>query len=152
MRTLTTLMMAVASVQAAPLTCWSGGPTYDLSYDAAKAAIKIVATVPENMYISIGWGVGMNNVDMVLFKGSGADGVITDLWSTSESTPQTDSSQDYIDSVKSKSGTTYTFTTYRKMDTGDSSQDTVLSCGKTYRFDWAGLSTSSTFMEHDKDG
>ena len=67
MKTLSTLMLAASSVQAAAITCWSGGPTYDLSYDSAKSAIKIVATVPEAMWLSIGWGAGMTNVDMVLF-------------------------------------------------------------------------------------
>ena len=74
MRTFSTLLIAASAVQAAPITAWSGGPTYEISYDTSKEAIKIDATVPDSMWLGIVWGVGMTDSDMVLFQGSGSDG------------------------------------------------------------------------------
>ena len=87
MRTLTNLALFATSAQAAAITCWAGGPTFDMEYDGSNQSIKITATVPENQWLGIGWGKGMFNIDMVLFQGAGNDGTVTDLWSTANSTP-----------------------------------------------------------------
>ena len=113
----------------------------------------MVVTVPENQWFAIGFGVGMINVDMVLFTGSGFNGSIKDMWSTANSTPVEDTNNAYaIGSTKTKVGSTYNFTAYRALNTLDASQDRKLECGKTYEFNWSALSTSSTFAKHDKSG
>ena len=84
MRTFTSLAIFATSAQAVAYTTWTGGPTFDLSYDTTKESIMINATVPANQWLGIAWGKGMNNVDMVLFQGKGGVGEISDLWATGE--------------------------------------------------------------------
>ena len=115
------LALLATAVSAETITAWKDGPTYDLSYSAIRG-LKMVVTVPENMWFSIGFGEGMINTDMVLFTGSGMSGDIKDLWSTKESTPQTDTNNAYaIGSLKAKLGDTYNFTAYRALNTRDAS-------------------------------
>ena len=65
MRTISTLAILASSVNAAAITAWQGGPTYDMSYTDGK--IKMDITLEENTWFGIGWGKGMYGVDMVLF-------------------------------------------------------------------------------------
>ena len=66
--------------------------TSNLSYswDPSTKMVRFTATVPNNNYFSIGFGSTMYSTDMILWQASGASSKVTDLWSTSESTPLTD--------------------------------------------------------------
>ena len=65
------------------------GPTFDINIVNNK--LKIEASVPNNMWLGIGFGHGMKGgVDMVNFRATGA-GIVQDLWSTAEVMPTVDS-------------------------------------------------------------
>ena len=113
------------------------GASYDIEYDSAKKALKFTVETKDNTYLSIGFSSGMTNTDMVYFKATG-NGEVQDLWSTGNVTPQHDSKNDYTDTTVTKADDKYKFVTYRKLDTGDTSQDTKLECdGKTKKWAWA---------------
>ena len=51
-----------------------------------KDRLKFYVEIPGSTWFSIGYGYGMNNVDMVLFQPD----KVTDLWSTGMWTPAED--------------------------------------------------------------
>ena len=55
---------------------WSGGPTFDLTYDSDKQKLKIEALVPDNMYLGIAYGLNMRGTDMVFIPGSSSDDLL----------------------------------------------------------------------------
>ena len=114
--------------------------------------MKITAEVPQNNYLSLEYGVGMEKVDMVIFK-AGGEGQIEDLWSETWFIPAIDKSQDYKDTkiVRGDFNTMYKFETYRALDTGDE-QDTAIECGKTHIFNWVGSSLTSQLVKHNHKG
>ena len=115
-------------VSAEMLSTWSGGPTFEVSYNAEKEKLQIDTTVPENMWLGISYKYSMNSADSVIFQGQN-DGDVKDLWSTGYGMPSTDDSQDYeVVSSALKDGV-YTIQVLRALDTGDSSQDMVIQCG-----------------------
>ena len=91
------------------------------------------ANVPQNQWLGIGFGEGMINVDMVLMQGKD-DGIMRDLWSTFYFTPKFDNIDNWEDKQITKNGNVYSFKAFRKLNTGDAAEDTVLECGKTYKF------------------
>ena len=64
--------------------------------------LLIKATVPENKWLGLAWGTGMFNVDATWFAGSGADGVVQDLWMTGYATPAQDGRDDLTVVAQSK--------------------------------------------------
>ena len=132
---------------------WADGPTFDIGYDATKSMLKLTATVPQDNYLAIGFGEGMTNVDMVHFKATGA-GEVVDLWSTGVVAPTTDTTNDYTDTVidTTTDPTKYSFTTYRPLDTGDTTQDSVITCDKKVEYYWAGSTTTASMVKHNKLG
>ena len=130
------------------------GISLDISYDTSKAAMKIDVEMPATyIYFGLVFGSGMFNTDMILFY---KDGAITDRWSTTEdSMPPADAQQDIISpsSALTSDGKNRTFTMWRKMDTGDTSQDTVINCGQKHNWEWAARSSFSAYTEmHNYDG
>ena len=101
------------------------------------------------MWLGLGYGKNMENVDMVLFQGKGDSGEISDLWSMTETMPTKDSSNDYIHQKNQKNNGMYTFTTYRKLDTGDA-KDTVIKCGEDYKMAWTVNSMTAEFAQHNR--
>ena len=106
MKSLFKIPLASCAVQT-----WSGGPSFAMVYDSDKAKMKIEASVPDGQYLSIAYGRGMSNIDMVFFPGSSSD--LLDLYSVSYSTPSTDSSNDYVDTEKVTSNGVHSYVTYR---------------------------------------
>ena len=120
-------LLLLSTASCAVTTTFSGGPTFELTYDQSKQKLKYSVTVPNNMYLGLAYGSGMVNVDMVRFSGSGS-GVVQDLWSTGYYEPAVDTVQSYVDTTVTQNSGTYTFETYRAMSTGDTTQDIALSC------------------------
>jgi hypothetical protein len=103
--------------------------------------IDFTAEVPVNTWLSIGFGPSMYNVDMILMQAYStiSKSVVTDLWSTTKSTPNPDK----IDNLTGKQITentsrgTQTFKFSRKLDTGDTSQDFLVPVGSAFTMCYA---------------
>ena len=142
------LLLMIASAQA--FYTFTKGPSFEVVYDEASKKMKLTATVPENMYLGLAYGAGMNKVDMVTFQAKD-DGKVTDLWGEGYQVPTTDKQQDYTDTKVTKADGSYNFVTYRALDTGDD-QDTVLSCSDSQAFHWVAHSKSADIVKHDYTG
>ena len=46
---------------------FTNGPSFEIFYDTTKWNIKFKVEVPENMYLALAYGQGMENTDMVSF-------------------------------------------------------------------------------------
>ena len=121
------------------------GITLDMEF-RNSSTIAFTITGPNAKWTAIGLGQGMTNVDMfVLDPGSGT-AQITDRFATSTSTPPVDTTSNYNLESSSLNGTTWTYVVTRDVDTGDSSQDTVISSGTyTYGSAWG---PANTFVNH----
>ena len=91
----------------------------------------------------------MINVDMVRFKCEG-EGKVEDLYSTGYRMPYEDTTNDYFGTEITYSDGYYKFITYRKFDTGDSAEDMVVECGKSYTMAWAANIGTSDFIRHNR--
>uniref|UniRef100_A0A7S3IKH8 DOMON domain-containing protein n=1 Tax=Strombidium inclinatum TaxID=197538 RepID=A0A7S3IKH8_9SPIT len=149
--TLAQIGALLGSSQAAMMNTWTGGPTFDITYDSAAENFQFDVTVPAGMWFALGFGEGMMNVDMVSFTGEGA-GAVTDLYSTAETIPTTDTTQDFTFTVDSATDPTmYVYSATRPKDTGDSAQDTAFMCNTVKEFYWAGNDASGTMtVMHNK--
>ena len=142
----------LASAASAAFVTFEGGPEFDITWDAAKngGRMKFQASVDNNKWLGLSFGGGMDAKDMVLFQARGDNGEVSDLWSTAKGVaPTKDSNQNYEDQQRSKSGNTYKFTTWRKLDTGDAVQDWKFECGKSYDMAWSANSKTADFQQHD---
>ena len=111
--------------------------------------LKFYVEIPGSTWFSIGYGPGMNSVDMVLFQPD----KVTDLWSTGMWTPSEDDVQNYQGTTISESGGTYSITTFRDRVTGDKNEDYQFDeCGRSLEFRWAASTISSWFLKHNKKG
>lgn len=63
------LLLCLKTVPAATekVVTTSSGNEFSLSYDEARRKVKLEATVSKNMYLGIGFGTSMKDVDMVIF-------------------------------------------------------------------------------------
>ena len=111
-------LLVIPTVFAAIQT-WESGPSFDISYDAARSQLKFEAKVPNSQYLAIAFGTGMINTDIVFFPGSSSSD-LKDLFATSYSTPSTDSTNNYVDIQKTENNGVFTYTAYRSLDTVDS--------------------------------
>ena len=136
-------------------TAWEGGPTYDITTDAATKTMTIKVTVPKNMYFGLAFGKGMYGVDNLWFSNTlSGVGTVKDMWATSERAPVKDTNQNFkmVSNKTDKTTLTTTFVVTRPLNTGDTEQDTVIECGKDHEFEWVGNSQSSVLQMHNKDG
>ena len=99
--------------------------------------------------MSLAYGTGMTNTDMVFFPGSSSD--LKDLYSSGYRRPSEDSTNNYVDTEKTSGDGVHTYVTFRDMDTSDT-EDFVFECGKTHSFSWVGHSDNSGLVKHNKDG
>ena len=109
--------------------------------------------MPNNSYFAIGFGRGMYNTDMILWQANSANSITSDLWSTSESTPNLDKKNDLTSTFTvSKNKKSVTFITERLLDTKDL-QDFVIPTDKPFSMVWATSPPgSSKFVYHNKKG
>ena len=98
---------------------FDGGPSFEITYDKGRDALKIDATVPNAQFLAIAFGRGMINVDMAVMQAAGKDGHMTDRWATFYVPPAEDDNREYQDAETKKEGDLYHFVGYRKLDTGD---------------------------------
>ena len=133
------------------INTWTDGPTFDIAYDKTSSKLKYTVMVPDNMYLGLAYGTGMSSgTDMVSFQAKD-NGIVTDLYATGYGSPSTDPTNDYTDTVVTKSNGKYNFVTYRKTNTADD-KDTTLSCSVTQNFKWVGNTSSSAIIKHNRTG
>ena len=110
---------------------WKGGSNFSISYDFVKNKLKYNVSCPVNTYLGISSKPSMLGTDMVVFQASDS-GSVLDLWSQTFSTPAVDEINNYeVESITILDNI-YTFIAYRSLDTGDTAQDTPVSCGKVH--------------------
>ena len=85
--------------------------------------LVFIAKVPDNAWLSIGFGRSMTNTDMIAWRVVEGQGFTEDYWSTSHATPVLDDTQDLTDvsELTSFEDGVMTFVTERALDTGDES-------------------------------
>jgi len=127
------------------------GFSVDFSLDTAKKEITLVARVPDNTYLSVGWGETMYETDMIVWQAT-KKGESSDLLSLDHSTPKIDESQDYKTTMKKYKGGKK-FTSVRSLDTGDTEQDRVIDLSSEPQiFCWALNEGGSDFGYHSARG
>lgn len=79
--------------QISELSCHSeawGSYKLDTCYDDSAQEIVFKAVVPDNSWLSIGFGPTMTNTDMISWTVFNGSGITKDLYSASYGTPTTD--------------------------------------------------------------
>ena len=104
-------------------TAWTGGPSFEVTYEAGSKKLKFVVTVPKHMYFGLAFNKGMINTDSLVFTNTSTGvGHVHDMWSTSNSTPTRDANQSITTTMKTDATTkATTFTVMRSLNTGDAS-------------------------------
>ena len=91
--------------------------------DEASNELVFLADIPNNSWLSIGFGTSMSNTDMIAWFAKDGRGAIRDLWSTGYGQPGTDTSDNLIstsDPVYDSNSDRVSFVTRRALDTQDS--------------------------------
>ena len=70
---------------------FSGGPTFDVTYDQTANKLKYTVNVPTNMYLALAYGSGMSGTDAVIFQGKDS-GLVQDIYAQGYYTPTVDNS------------------------------------------------------------
>ena len=111
--------------------------------------------MPNNSYLSLGFGSNMSRVDMIAWHGYGETAAAVDYWSTSKKTPLPDpEDQQNLETTyeMSEDGKRVNFVTTRKLDTGDSELDYLVPLDKEIDMVWAFTISSGEWIEHFKYG
>ncbi|CAD8172499.1 unnamed protein product [Paramecium octaurelia] len=110
--------------------------------------IEMCVCLNKKAWVGVGFGSGMNGVDMFAINIIDGAAELLDLYSTSEDTPPTDTTQDITLISSSITDTAVKARIKRKLNTGDS-KDAVLAKGSSYT--WSYASSSSLVMEDHKN-
>jgi hypothetical protein len=102
------------------------GNSFKIAYDPSTSLVTMKVEVKANTWFGVGFKDQMKNSDMITFQGTGDKGEVIDQWSTAKTIPQVDSQQDITWSSTRDSNNNYVFEATRKLDTGDSGQDTII--------------------------
>ena len=109
--------------------------------------------IPNNTYVSLGFGKNMFNVDMIAWLAQGDVYKAVDYWSTEKNTPAEDTVQNLPTTFEAnQDNTRVTFTTKRKLDTGDADQDYLIRLNEATDMVWAVHWSSGVWKEHTKYG
>ena len=106
--------------------------------NADKDRIKMIVSMPDKMWFSIGFGTSMKNTDMIVWHADGDESRVVDYWSTQKFTPEIDEQQDldfYFNTFEADEEVEddynkVSFLTYRDLDTGDDDKDYLISLEK----------------------
>ncbi|CAD8180120.1 unnamed protein product [Paramecium octaurelia] len=109
--------------------------------------IEICVILNKKSWVGIGFGQGMNGVDMFAINIIDGAAELLDLYATGESAPPTDNSKDVTLISSSISDSAVKARIKRKLNTGDS-KDAVLAKGSSYT--WSYATSSSLVMEDHK--
>ena len=120
------------------------GITVNMSF-ADASTLTITLTASDTHWLGVGLGPTMTDTDMFVIIPSGGSAAITDRYSTGQSMPRTDAESN-VTLSSSLSGSTFTYTVTRALDTGDTTDDTVITTG-THTWCYA-YGSSTTFANH----
>lgn len=82
--------------------------------------IELIAEVPNNSYLGLGWCNSMIDCDMITWHADGQNSYAVDRYSTGNVTPLPDAKQNYSTILRpSFDGNGIIFKSIRKIDTGD---------------------------------
>ena len=99
------------------------------------------------------YGDSMFHNDVVIFHQTGSDAPnVQDRYAFGYWVPREDKINNYEDVVAEKVGDKYNFVAYRKLNTGDYEDDTMVSCGTTNNWMWAGSTWTGALVKHDTKG
>ena len=134
---------------------WQLGSKYYLeiviSYLRATEELMFQVDIPDGVYLSIGFGTDMVDVDMLTWFGLGADSVAKDHWSTAKKAPAEDSIADHNtrSMIFDETNNRVQFVTTRKLDTGDVDQDFLIPFDEELKMSWAIRYRSAEWLNHD---
>ena len=130
---------------------WSGGPDLDISFDPISYRMKFVVTgMPQGTWLGVIYGESMFHNDVVLFQQTGSDAPnVQDRYAFGYWLPREDKVNNYEDVTAEKVGDKYNFVAYRKLNTGDYEDDTMVTCGSTNKWMWAGSTWTGALIKHD---
>ena len=129
--------------------------------NATKDRIKMIVSMPDKMWFSIGFGTSMKNTDMIAWHADGQESRVVDYWSTKKWTPETDEQQDLdfyfntfeADPEDEEDYPKVHFLTYRDLDTGDTEKDYLIELDKEIHDMVYGMYLSrANFFEHTERG
>ena len=107
--------------------------------------------IERDSYISLGFGQGMTNVDMMAWRSEADIAVAEDYWSTSYGAPKLDDVQSLSTPsiVPNADGSRVTFTTTRLLDTGEYSEDFLVPLNTEIDLVWAIKTSTGAWVYHD---
>ena len=132
---------------------YSDTETVDMSvsYLWETEELEFLVNMPVDSYIAIGFGSGMFQVDMIGWLAEG-QGRCVDYWSTIYITPREDDVQNVESTSAILGGNRMEFTTRRKLDTGDDSEDFLITLGEELNMVWAMKKGDASWGYHDERG
>ena len=126
-----------------------------ITYLKVTEELQFVVEMPTDSYLSLGFGKGMYKVDMMTWHGLGEDSKTVDYWSMSKDTPDADPEEfQNLDTTfeLNEDGSRVTFTTKRKLDTGDADLDYLIRLDEETDMVWAMCTYSGEWIEHNRYG
>ena len=107
----------------------------EITYLKPTEELQFKVEMPNNTYVSLGFGKNMNSVDMIAWHGDEDVYKAVDYWSKKKETPEPDPEdlQDLVTTFEVSEdgdGERVTFVTKRKLDTGDSKLDYLIPLNK----------------------
>lgn len=127
----------------------------DSCYAADSQEVVFTALVPDNSWLSIGFGATMNSTDMIAWFVTDKVGETRDYWSTKHMPPTLDTESNLVDAeppqFDSQSGK-MKFVTRRKLDTGDQEQDFVVKLDEDIPMCYGFKKGTSKWVKHDEFG
>ena len=99
------------------------------------------------------YGDSMFQNDVGIFQQTGDEAPnVQDRYATGFWLPREDKINNYEDVTITKNGDKYNFVAYRKLNTQDYDDDTVIKCGSTNKWNWAGSTWTGALIKHDTRG
>ena len=102
---------------------WDMGPKYqfsmEVSYLIDSEELEFKVNSMNKAWLALGFGESMFDVDMIAWHADGSNSYAQDYWSTMNDTPGVDDDVDLKTTFVEEADGRITFTTRRKLDTGD---------------------------------
>lgn len=122
-------------------------------YDKELEEVVFTAIVPDNTWLGIGFGNSMIDVDMIVWRNIEGLAESHDLWSTSNGQPAVDDVQDILTTTRyDANAKVMEFTSRRKLDTGDSTQDFIIELDQEVAMSYAFKKGTKGFGKHETHG
>ena len=103
---------------------WDMGVKYrfnmEIIYLMKTEELQFKVNMRDNSWLALGFGESMYNTDMIAWHTFGVNSYAADYWSWKNGTPDADSNNDLKSTHVVEPDGRVTFTTTRKLDTGDS--------------------------------